>query len=148
LARFDVPGHWAMGRAERHKTRGAGWVWLHVVIDDHSSYLYLEQHDREDAETNARTPERAIEHFAELGLGAPAAVMSDNAKVYRSRRFRGVLAANGAKHITTPPYTPRWNGKAERVIRTLQDECAYAHRWHSSQQRTRALRSFDRHYNR
>jgi hypothetical protein len=36
LARFDVPGHWATGRAEQHKTRGAGWVYLHVVIDDHN----------------------------------------------------------------------------------------------------------------
>jgi transposase InsO family protein len=149
LARFDRPGHWATGRAEQHKTRGAGWVYLHVVIDDHSRYLYLEQHPREDAETNALTLERAIAHFAELGLPAPRAVMTDNAKVYtRSRRFQTLLAGIGARHITTPLYTPRWNGKAERVIRTLQDEWAYAHRWESSQQRTKALRSFVRYYNR
>jgi hypothetical protein len=30
------PGTWAMGRAEEHKTRGAGWVYLQVLIDDHS----------------------------------------------------------------------------------------------------------------
>jgi transposase InsO family protein len=149
LARFGVPGHWAMGRGERHKTRGAGWVYLHVVIDDHSRYLYVEQHDREDADTNAGTLERAIAHFAELGLKGPDAVMTDNAMVYRhSRRFRELLARVGATHITTPPYTPRWNGKAERVIRTLQDEWAYAHRWENSQQRTKALRSFVRYYNR
>jgi transposase InsO family protein len=148
LARFDRPGHWAMGRAERHKTRGAGWVYLHVVIDDHSRYLYVEQHAREDAETNARTLERALAHFAELGLAPPRAVMTDNAKVYGSRRFQGVLRTAGAWHITPPPYTPRWNGKAERVIRTLQDEWAYAHRWPTSQQRARALSSFTRYYNR
>src|SRR4051794_39326975 len=147
LARFAVPGHWAMGRAERHKTRGAGWVYLDVVIDDHSRYLYVDQHDREDAETNARTLERALAHFADLGLAAPQAVMTDNAKVYGSQRFPDRLAAIGAKHITPPPYTPRWNGKAERVIRTLQDEWAYAHRWQNSQQRTKALRSFVRYYN-
>jgi transposase InsO family protein len=149
LPRFAVPGHWAMGRAEQHKTRGAGWVYLHVVIDDHSRYLYVEQHDREDAATNAGTLDRAIAHFAELGVRPPQAVMTDNALVYtRSAHFRGVLAAAGARHITTPYYTPRWNGKAERVIRTLQDEWAYAHRWENSQQRTRALRSFVRYYNR
>jgi hypothetical protein len=81
LARFERPGHWAMGRAEQHKTRGAGWVYLHVVIDDHSRYLYAEQHPREDAETNARCLERALEHLSELGLPAPRAVMTDNAKV-------------------------------------------------------------------
>ena len=74
--------------------------------------------------------------------------MTDNAKVYGSQRFQAVLAAAGAQHITTPPYTPRWNGKAERVIRTLQDEWAYAHHWKSSHQRAKALRSFVRYYNR
>ena len=148
LARFERPGHWAMGRAEQHKTRGAGWVYLHVVIDDHSRYLYVEQHPREDAETNARTLERALAHFAELGLAPPQAVMTDNANVYGSHRFKDVLAAAGARHITPPPYTPRWNGKAERVIRTLQDEWAYAHRWPTSHQRARALSSFVRYYNR
>ena len=148
LARFNKPGHWATGRGEQHNNRGVGWVYLHVVIDDHSRYLYVEQHDRETAETNAQTLERAIGHFAELGLRPPQAVMTDNAFVYtRSARFRQLLARIGAKHITPPPYTPRWNGKAERVIRTLQDEWAYAHRWPNSQQRTRALRSFVRYYN-
>ena len=148
VARFDRPGHWATGRAEQHKTRGAGWVYLHVVIDDRSRYLYVEQHPLEDAETNARTLERALAHYAELGLRAPEAVMTDNAKVYGSHRFQAVLAAAGARHITTPPYTPRWNGKAERVIRTLQDEWAYAHRWENSHQRAKALGSFVRYYNR
>jgi transposase InsO family protein len=74
--------------------------------------------------------------------------MTDNAKLYGSHRFQAVLAAAGARHITPPPYTPRWNGKAERVIRTLQDEWAYAHRWKNSHQRARALRSFVRYYNR
>jgi transposase InsO family protein len=118
------------------------------VIDDHSRYLYVEPHAHEDAETNARCLERALAHVAQLGLPAPRAVMTDNAKVYGSNRFQRVLAVAGARHITTPPYTPRWNGKAERVIRTLQDEWAYAHRWPTSQQRARALSSFVRYYNR
>ena len=149
LARFEKPGHWVTGRGEAHKSRGAGWVYLHVVIDDHSRYLYVEQHDHEDADTNADTLIRAIAHFAELGIPKPQAVMTDNALVYtRSSRFKQILDRVGARHITSPPYTPRWNGKAERVIRTLQDEWAYAHQWKNSQQRTRALRSFVRYYNR
>ena len=151
LARFARSGHWATGgqRSERIRNRGAGWVYLHVVIDDHSRYLYVEQHDHEDAETNARTLERALAHFTELGLPAPQAVMTDNAMVYRrSQRFQALLQAIGARHITPPPDTPRWNGKAERVIRTLQDEWAYAHHWTNSNQRAKALRSFVRYYNR
>ena len=131
LARFSEPGDALTG--ERHdRSRGAGWEYLHVVIDDHSRLAYVERHPREDAETNATTLERALAWFASLGLHPPEAVMTDNAMVYRhSRAFAAVLAAHGARHILTPPYTPRWNGKAERFIQTLQREWAYAHQWQS-----------------
>jgi transposase InsO family protein len=149
LARFERPGHRTRGEPERvRRNRGAGWVHLHVVIDDHSRYAHVEQHPHEDALTNAACLRRALEHFAELGLGPPEAVMTDGAWVYGSRAFQSVLASAGARHIKTPPYTPRWNGKAERFIRTLQDEWAYAGEWASSTERAKALRSFVRYYNR
>ena len=50
---------------------------------------------------------RAIEHFKELGLKAPEAVMSDNGNPYRSDVFAAELERVGARHIFTPPYTPR-----------------------------------------
>jgi transposase InsO family protein len=148
LARFSEPGHAVTG--ERHdRSRGAGWEYLHVVIDDHSRLAYVERHPRESAETNAATLERALAWFASLGLEPPEAVMTDNAMVYRrSYAFAALLAAHGARHILTPPYTPRWNGKAERFIQTLQREWAYAHRWQTSTERLRALPSFLRYYNR
>ncbi|MGH3266925.1 MAG: hypothetical protein ACRDNS_33655 [Trebonia sp.] len=49
---------------------------MHVVIDDHSRYLYVEQHDHEHADTNADTLTRALAHFAELGVAGPQAVMT------------------------------------------------------------------------
>ena len=123
LARFSVPGHRVTGdRSTKDLHRGIGYDHLHCVIDDHSRIAYVELHPREDAETNTRTLERALHFFAELGLDPPESVMTDNAMVYRcSKRFAAVLAQAGARHIRTPPYTPRWNGKAERFIRTLQD---------------------------
>lgn len=148
LARFERPGH-ALTGDKSERSHGAGWEYLHVVIDDNSRLAYVERHPREDAETNASTLERAVAWFAAQGLGAPEAVMTDNAMVYRrSRRFAAALAAIGARHILTPPYTPRWNGKAERFIQTLQREWAYAHRWQSSTERLRSLSSFLRYYNR
>jgi len=59
-----------------------------------------------------------------------------------------VLERHGARHISTPPYTPRWNGKVERFIQTLKREWAYAHRWPNSRARSHALASFLRYYNR
>jgi transposase InsO family protein len=109
----------------------------------------VELHPREDADTNARTFARALVFFAELGLGRPEAVMTDNAWVYtKSPRFAALLARCQARHIVTPPYTPRWNGKVEAFINTLQQEWAYAHRWPNSGARARALLSFLRYYNR
>jgi transposase len=148
LGRFDHPGHRTRGRGERQRNRGAGWVFVHVAVDDHSRYTDIEQRPDEDASTCAAFLERALSHFAELGL-RPEAVMTDGALAYRrSRAFAAVLAAHHLRHILTPPYTPRWNGKAERLIQTLKREWAYAHEWPSSAARARALNSWVRTYNR
>jgi transposase InsO family protein len=152
LARFDRPGHAVTG--DRSKTGAEkrarwGYVYLHCVVDDHSRYAYVEHHRDQGGETAAAVLERAIIHFTSLGMKRPEAVMSDNAFAYRnSRAFKGVLRANAARHILTPPYTPRWNGKVERFIQTLKREWAYAHAWPDSAHRTRALASFLRYYNR
>jgi hypothetical protein len=44
---------------------------------------------------------------------APEAVMTDGAVAYRlSKVFPAALGRHGLRQILTPPYTPRWNGKA------------------------------------
>ena len=150
LARFSVPGHRVTGdRRTKDLHRGIGYDHLHCVVDDHSRIAYVELHPREDAETTVRTLERALVFFAELGFDPPEAVMTDNAFVYvHGRRFGELLSAIGARHIRTPAYTPRWNGKVERFIQTLQNEWAYSRTWSSSRARARSLQSFIRYYNR
>ena len=150
LARFERPGHRTRGReAAPHRKEGMGPVYLHVAIDDHSRYAYVEQHADERAPTCAAFLERALAHFRELGLAPAEAVMTDGARNYRTAAvFQTALARAGARHIVTPPYTPRWNGKAERFIQTMKAEWAYAHEWPSSAARARALSSWIRTYNR
>jgi transposase InsO family protein len=152
LARFRRPGHRVLGRnpeTKREQHNQLGYLYLHCVVDDHSRYAYVEQHPDDRGETAARVLERAIAHLAELGLDPPEAVMSDNAFAYRnSRAFKAVLERHGARQILTPPYTPRWNGKVERFIQRLKREWAYAHSWPSSTERSKALASFLRYYNR
>lgn len=148
LVRFEDPGHAVTGDRTR-RSRGVGVVYLHCVVDDHSRLAYVEQHPDQLGETAAAVLERAIADFSELGMAPPEAVMSDNAFAYRnSRAFAAVLARHRARHILTPPYTPRWNGKVERFIQTLKREWAYAHSWPSSTERSKALASFVRYYNR
>ena len=150
LARFSVPGHRVTGdRTTKDLHRGIGYDHLHCVVDDHTRLAYVELHPREDAETNARTLERALRFFAELGLDPPEALMTDNAMVYRrSRGLHELLEHNQIRHIRIPPYTPRWNGKVERFIQTLQNEWAYSRTWPDAHTRARSLPSFVRYYNR
>ncbi|HMI81309.1 MAG TPA: DDE-type integrase/transposase/recombinase, partial [Solirubrobacterales bacterium] len=149
LARFNRPGHAVTGVRDKtwaEKRDGVGYVYLHCVIDDHSRYAYVEQHRDQGGDTAAAVLGRAIEHFAALGMKGPEAVMSDNAFAYRrSSAFKAILGRHGARHILTPPYTPRWNGKVERFIQTLKREWAYAHSWPNSAERTRAMSSFPRY---
>jgi transposase InsO family protein len=152
LARFKRPGHAVTGIRDMtgaEKRAGVGYVYLHCVIDDHSRYAYVEQHCDQGGDTAAAVLERAISHFATLGMKPPEAVMSDNAFAYRrSNAFRATLERHHARHILIPAYTPRWNGKVERFIQTLKREWAYAHAWPNSAQRARAMASFLRYYNR
>jgi transposase InsO family protein len=56
-------------------------------------------------------------------------------------------AAHQVRHLRTRPYTPRTNGKAERFIRTLLAEWAYAQACRTSLARTHALRHCLNYYN-
>jgi transposase InsO family protein len=153
LARFSRPGQAAPGDRRRSrlwsdKNAAVGYDYCHVVVDDNSRLAYVELHPREDADTNARTLKRAIAWFAELGLAPPEAVMTDNAFVYvHGRPFKQLLSQHQLRHIRTPPYTPRWNGKAERFIQPLQREWGYASTWPDSTARARTPASFLRYSN-
>jgi transposase InsO family protein len=148
LQRFKAPGHWATGdRAGRH--RGAGYLYAHCVVDDHSRLAYVELHGADSGQAAATTLRRAAAWMRDQGAGPTEAVMTDNAFAYRhSGAFRAALSELGARHIRTPPYTPRWNGKVERFIQTLDDEWAHGRVWPTSSQRDRGLASWLRFYNR
>ena len=51
------------------------------------------------------------------------------------------------KHIRTRPYRPQTNGKAERFIRTMLREWAYAAVYGSSPERASALSGWLERYN-
>jgi transposase InsO family protein len=147
LARFDRPGHWAHGdRSDR--SRNVGSVCIVSVVDDQTRLAYSEIHPKEDQFSTTTTPRRAAAWMREQGCGPCEAVMSDNHKAYGSFRFQAALEDLGARHILTPPYTPRWNGKVERFQQTLELEWARSQVWPSSLARDKALRSFLRYYNR
>jgi len=102
------------------ETAASGKEYLYVAVDDATRYLYA-------AVMPDKTDETAGEFLEEVLSTSPfviEAVMTDNGKEYRGKLDRGhtfevLLDRENIKHVYTRPYTPRTNGKAERIIRTV-----------------------------
>jgi hypothetical protein len=88
----------------------------------------------------------AIAYYQSLGITV-SRVMTDNGSCYRSKAFARACKAFGIKHITTRPYTPQTNGKAERFIQTALREWAYASAYQNSDQRRSDLPLWLHRYN-
>ena len=145
LGRIRGIGHRISGQ-RNHRTRGIGWEFAHVCIDDHSRVAYVEVLDDEKGSTAAGFLERAVRWFAELGVRTHR-VLTDNGSCYVSKDFRASCEQLGVRHKRTRPYRPRTNGKAERLVQTLLREWAYAKPYRSSRGRTLALGHWLRYYN-
>lgn len=128
------------------RVRGIGWESVHVAIDDCTRLGYAEVLPDEGQHTTAGFLARALRYFARRGIHVTR-VMTDNGAAYRSRVFAAQLAAAEVRHLRTRPYTPRTNGKAERFIRTLLTEWAYAQSYRTSLARTLALTHYLGYYN-
>jgi transposase InsO family protein len=72
--------------------------------------------------------------------------MTDNGAPYK-KRWREALQALGMEARYTRPYRPQTNGKAERFIRTLLREWAYASPYNGNAARCAALPGYLDHYN-
>ena len=122
-------GHRLLGRAKgkRHsrKVDHNGYDFLHVAVDDHSRLAYVEVLADERDRTTADFLLRAAAFFDTNGIRVER-VLSDQGSAYRSRAFALASSQLGIQLRKTKPYRPQTNGKAERFIRTLVEEWAYA----------------------
>ncbi|NEW90304.1 IS481 family transposase, partial [Rhodopseudomonas sp. WA056] len=126
LGRFDKIGHRITGdRTGQSNSRGVGWEFVHVCIDDASRVAFSQIFADEKAVSAIAFLKAAIAYYASLGVTVRR-VMTDNGSCYISTDFRNACHALGLKHIRTRPYTPKTNGKAERFIQSALREWAYA----------------------
>jgi transposase InsO family protein len=148
--RFARPGHAVTGdRAKTYeeKARPLGHDYFHAVVDDHSRLAYGELLDDERAATVTAFVERALAWFADQGI-TTRRLMTDGAWSYiRNRSLRALLSDHEIRHIVTPPYTPRWNGKVERFHQTMEREWAKGLRYRDHHARNQALPHWLAHYN-
>jgi transposase InsO family protein len=140
-------GHRIHGRRQGDSNHGLGWNRVHVAVDDHSRLAYVEELLDESPATTAAFLERAVAFYAAHGIRVER-VLSDNGGCYRSRLFAAAAERLGIGLRKTRPYRPQTNGKAERFIRTLLAEWAYAQPFHDTAARAAALPAFVDFYNR
>lgn len=146
LGRFDRPGHRVTGSRQAGASRGAGWEYVHVAIDDHSRISWATIKPDETGASAWRALIAAVRYYARLGVRITR-VLTDNGPCYKSRVFARACRRLGIRHRRTKAYCPRTNGKAERLIQTALHEWAYARSYAHSEQRAAHLPHWVHHYN-
>jgi transposase InsO family protein len=148
-------GHRATGRRHyttRHTARDgvrrgtAGWEFVHVCVDDATRLAYAEVLENERALTAIALLRRCLAFYRDHGVRVER-VMTDNGSPYVAAVFALAWRGLGIRHCRTQPYRPQTNGKAERFIRTMLAEWAYALVYGSSDERAAALSGWLKRYN-
>ena len=90
-----------------------------LCVDDFSRYKIVAFMAKKSAATAVL---RAItaRYFTPAGLNIDV-IQTDNGGEFREA-FQSLLAQLGIKHERTPPYTPQYNGVAERTLGLLRDK--------------------------
>lgn len=145
LARFRRPGHRVTGNRQI-SSDGVGWDYVHLAIDDHSRVAFGCIEPDERGISACRALIRALRYYRRLGVRFER-LLTDNGACYKSRRFRRLVRRLGMRHLYTRPYTPRTNGKAERLVQSSLREWAYARAYDCSAQRAEAFAPWLHHYN-
>jgi transposase InsO family protein len=147
LGKFNQIGHRITGdRRGQSNSRGVGWEYVHVGIDDHSRIAFAKIMPNQKTRSAIAFLKAAVAYYASLGVKIER-VMTDNGSCYSSFGFRRACERLGLRHIRTKPYTPKTNGKVERFIQTSLREWAYAQAYPNSSQRQAELPTWLHRYN-
>jgi len=150
LARIpDGGGHRILGRERGRagRPKGGGYDYLHVAVDDCSRVAYVGICADERGPTSARFLLEAAMFFDSQGVRIQQ-VLTDRAFNYtRSKHFAEAAASLPARRLTTRPYRPQTNGKAERFIQTMLREWAYSRLYQSNEERRGRLNRWLQFYN-
>ena len=116
LGRFKRIGHRITGdRTGQSNSRGVGWEFVHVAIDDHSRIAFANVMPSEKRRSAVRFLKATIAYYESLGIKVER-VMTDNGSCYRSFAFRNACKRLGLRHIRTRPYTPRTTDVMDKAL--------------------------------
>ena len=146
LGMIGRAGKRVLGEGAGRRTKGAGWEFVHVAVDDATRLAYVEVLENEKGSTSVGFLRRAVRFFDTFGVRVQR-VMTDNGSPYVSTVHALACRRLGIRHLRTRPYRPRTNGKAERFIRTMLGGWAYGAIYRDSWQRREALQGWLDFYN-
>ena len=107
LGRFDRVGHRITGdRTGQSNSRGIGWEFVHVCIDDASRIAFSQIMPDEKKESAIAFLKAALAYYASLGVTV-ARVMTDNGSCYKSFDFRDICRELGSSTSAPGPTRPR-----------------------------------------
>ena len=96
-----------------------GYLYYLVILDDFSHYVWTFPLRRKSDSVATLT---AFYSYVSTQFGRPIHVLqTDNGKEFDNLAIRNLLATHGTIFRLTCPYTSQQNGRAERVLRTLND---------------------------
>jgi transposase InsO family protein len=136
LGRIVRPSHRVTGD-RRDRSRGAGWQYLFVAIDDASRLGFGRIYPDETANSAIAFLDACERFYHAHGIRIER-VLTDNGTCFK-RRWRDHCDQLDIAVRKTRPYRPQTNGKAERFIRTLLERWAYAYSYPSEHERAQAL---------
>ena len=139
---------WHIDLKQTHLADGTT-VYICIVIDDYSRYaLAAVAGLQKTTEWAAQATAQAVDRG-----GAPDEIVTDNGREFTSvwenslTKFGRLLEELDIKHVTTTPYYPQGNGKAEAFIRTLNRELLKRHTFDSAAELQAALNDYLVYYN-
>ncbi len=145
LGKFSDVGHRITGDYTR-RTKGLGWEYLFVSIDDHARVAFTAMRPDERKDSAESFLREAVAYFAKLGVTVQR-VITDNGPAFHSFAFRDACLELGIKQKFTRAYRPQTNGKAERFIQSALREWAYGRAYTTSEVRRAALPVWNHFYN-
>ena len=126
LVQFDCfhVGSFKETRLHRGKTT-KGQIWQYTAIDVASSFTWAQLAATSHNPSPAITSELAHRVAADLTANGWTwtAASTDNGNEFRAHLFANTLESLGVEHRFIKAGRPQTNGKAERVQRTILEEC-------------------------
>jgi len=127
-----------------------GWSSLAIVIDCCTREILGWHLSKSAKSTTAESAleQALIKRYGTLGrINAPFLLRSDNGLVFTSRSYTRLVKHYGLQQEFITPHCPEQNGLAERVIRTIKEQCVHRQRFETLQHANRVIGDWVGFYN-